>query len=161
MKLYLLDANVLIHANAYYYPLDRIPQFWEWLAAEASTGRIKMPYEIYHEIKGNNPLKEWITKKSIRDALLLDEHVTSYAVNVVLEKGYAPDLNDTEIDGMGKDKFLIAYAAMDNNRVVVTNEVSKPKRKRANRHIPDVCDSLKIKWMTGFELYKELDFRIN
>lgn len=32
--LYLLDANVLIRAHSDYYPIDRIPQFWEWLIRE-------------------------------------------------------------------------------------------------------------------------------
>ncbi len=29
MTLYLVDANVLIRAHEDYYPLDRIPQFWD------------------------------------------------------------------------------------------------------------------------------------
>jgi hypothetical protein len=30
--LYLTDANVLITANNLYYPIDRVPECWEWLA---------------------------------------------------------------------------------------------------------------------------------
>ena len=29
--LYLLDANVLITANNLYYPIDSVPEYWEWL----------------------------------------------------------------------------------------------------------------------------------
>ena len=29
--LYLLDANVLIDANRDYYPVARVPEFWDWL----------------------------------------------------------------------------------------------------------------------------------
>jgi len=29
--LYLLDACVLIDANRDYYPIARVPEFWEWL----------------------------------------------------------------------------------------------------------------------------------
>jgi hypothetical protein len=29
--LFLLDANVLINANRDYYPIDRVPELWEWL----------------------------------------------------------------------------------------------------------------------------------
>lgn len=29
--LYLLDANVLIDANRDYYPISRVPEFWDWL----------------------------------------------------------------------------------------------------------------------------------
>ncbi len=29
--LYLLDANVLIDADRDYYPIDRVPEFWDWI----------------------------------------------------------------------------------------------------------------------------------
>lgn len=29
--LYLLDANELITAHNLYYPIDVVPEFWEWL----------------------------------------------------------------------------------------------------------------------------------
>ena len=32
--LYLLDANVLIDANRDYYPIHRVPEFWDWLHAK-------------------------------------------------------------------------------------------------------------------------------
>ncbi|MET1027883.1 MAG: DUF4411 family protein, partial [Dongiaceae bacterium] len=48
--LYILDANVLIRAHEDYYPIDRVPQFWEWVMQISSAGRIKMPYEIHGEI---------------------------------------------------------------------------------------------------------------
>jgi hypothetical protein len=44
--LYLLDANVMIRAHEDYYPIDRIPQFWTWLASLGETGTAKVPYEI-------------------------------------------------------------------------------------------------------------------
>ncbi|MCY4508918.1 MAG: DUF4411 family protein [Acidobacteria bacterium] len=37
--LYLLDANVLIDAHRDYYPLGRVPEFWDWLI-DAPTRRI-------------------------------------------------------------------------------------------------------------------------
>ena len=36
--LYLLDANVLIHANKDYYPLDRMKGFWIGSKAKHLTG---------------------------------------------------------------------------------------------------------------------------
>ena len=41
--LYLLDANILITANSFYYEIDRIPQFWDWILRYAALGRIKIP----------------------------------------------------------------------------------------------------------------------
>ena len=57
--LYLLDANVLIRAHGDYYPIDRVPPFWNWLIAEGEAGHVKIPFEIYDEIAiGNDALKD-------------------------------------------------------------------------------------------------------
>lgn len=45
--LYLLDANVLITANNTYYPVDRVPEYWEWLTHMSKAGYIKMPLENF------------------------------------------------------------------------------------------------------------------
>lgn len=50
MLVYLLDANVLIRAHEDYYPIERIPQFWDWLASVAADGHVKIPFEIHEEI---------------------------------------------------------------------------------------------------------------
>ncbi|MFD2274081.1 DUF4411 family protein [Undibacterium arcticum] len=39
--LYLLDASVLITANNSYYPVDQIPEYWEWLLHMGQSGRVK------------------------------------------------------------------------------------------------------------------------
>ena len=36
--LYVLDANVFIDANRDYYPIERVPEFWDWLAEMADLG---------------------------------------------------------------------------------------------------------------------------
>ena len=52
--LYLLDANVLIEANRDYYPIDRVPEFWDWLIAVGESVRVKVPLEIYEEVTDGN-----------------------------------------------------------------------------------------------------------
>lgn len=161
MPLYLIDANVLIRANTDYYPLDRVPQFWEWLIEKASEGLIKMPFEIYDEIaRANGDVRDWLVQGHVRDALLLDESVDGDALNHVFATGYAADLNDTELEEAGRDPFLVAYAFIGEDRVVVTKEVSKPSKKRGRRKMPDACDDCGIVWMDDFALYRALDFRI-
>ena len=156
--LYLLDANVLITANNDYYPLGRVPEFWEWLVECGNKQQVKIPVEMYEEIvKGDDNLTRWL--KGNRDALLLDENVDEKLVARVTESGYAPDLSDEELEQLGRDPFLIAYALGDpERRLVVTTEVSKPKRQRANRHIPDVCQDLGVRCCNTFEFVKVLDF---
>ena len=157
--LYLIDANVLIRAHEDYYPLDRVPQFWTWLEREAADGRIKMPLEIHDEIAiSRGPLRDWICERHIKQALVLDEEADAELVDRVLTEGYGEDLTDSEVEQIGQDAFLIAYALAAEDRVVVTKETSSPRKQRANRKIPDVCDTFGLGRRTDFELYRALAF---
>ncbi len=161
--LYLLDANVLIDANRDYYPLERVPEFWDWLAVMGERGRVKIAYEIYEEIvlplpTRPNVLVDWLRDR--RNMLLLHEQVRADLVARVTERGYANDLTDDEIEKIGRDPFLIAYALADvQNRCVVTNERSKSSRTRANRHLPDVSREFNVRCMNTFGMIQNLDFR--
>ena len=161
--LYLLDANVLIGANRDYYPIERVPEFWEWLVEMGKRGSVKVPEEIYEEVINPPPSRtdnvvEWLNNH--RDALLLQEAVRGELVARVIDEGYANDLTDIEIEKIGRDPFLIAYAlAAIQEQCVVTTEGSKPSRIRANRHIPDVCNDLGVLCCDTFALVRELDFR--
>jgi len=110
--LYLFDANVLITANNSYYPIDQVPEYWEWLQFQGLGGNIKLPLEIIEEIlagkKGDDPLLAWVGDAENRQALLLNEVVDPDLVNTVVEAGYAADLTDDELEEIGRDPFLIA-----------------------------------------------------
>ena len=157
--LYLLDANVLIDADRDYYPIDRVPEFWDWLLDNANAGRLKVPLEMHEEVvagKGNLP--DWLTNN--RSTMILNEDVDPLLVNQVIAEGYADNLTDVDIEKLGRDPFLIAYALTDpGNRCVVTTEASRPSRIGANRHIPDVCSDFSICCRNTFDLVRELDFR--
>ena len=161
--LYLLDANVLIDANRNYYPIERVPEFWDWLVEMGNLGFVKVPEEIYEEIVLPPPsrpdaLINWL--QSNRDVMVLNEPVSERLVFSVVEDGYAHDLTDEEVEKVGRDPFLIAYALANvSERWIVTNESSKPSRTRANRHIPDVSHALGVeRCIDTFELIRELDF---
>ncbi len=172
--LYLLDANVLIDANRDYYPIERIPEFWEWLDDLANNQKTKTPFEMYGEVmKGRrskakgidgetierkkDELTDWLGKR--KGEMVLDENVNIELINRVMIC-YGSDLNDEDIRKIGRDPFLIAYALQDpEKRVVVTTEVSKPSRIGANRHIPDVCKDLKVRCCNTFQFIRELNFR--
>ena len=162
--LYLLDANVLITANSTYYPIDQIPEFWSWMHHQAISNRMKIPREIMEEIKAgrkdDDPLLDWICTAEIEAALLLDEAVDVALVQHVVSTGYAPDLRDDEVEKVGRDPFLIAYALVDpDNRTVVTTEVSRPTAQKHNRKIPDVCQAMGVVSCGPFTLNKALGFR--
>jgi hypothetical protein len=156
----LLDANVLIDANRDYYPIDRVPEFWEWLAHAGKNGHVKIPIEVYEELKeGNDDLAEWVKKDRISKLLLFHEEVDVSLVSQVIDQGYASDLTDDEVIKIGRDPFLIAYALADiGNRQVVTTEASKPRRTRANRHLPDVCRDFGVPCCNTFQFVRALDF---
>ena len=161
--LYLLDANVLIDADRDYYAIDRVPEFWDWILEMAVSGRVKIPEENFEEIvrpQPENPdaLIDWALAN--RDDIVLNEVVDEGNVSFITAQGYAEDLSDIEIEKIGRDPFLMAYAHVDpGNRVVVTTEVSASSKIRANRKIPDVCQDLGIRSINTFGLIRELDFR--
>lgn len=158
----LLDANVLIDAKNKYYPIERVPQFWDWLIRNAEYSRIKIPHEILDEIKAGtkkDELSEWIKRRE--KTLLLDEEVDNSLINRVMERGYEIKIPTTvDLRKMGRDPFLIAYALAKPDRCVVTLEASSPRKQRANRKIPDVCDQLNIRCIDTFAMLRELDFKI-
>lgn len=162
--LYLLDANTLIDANRDYYGLDSVPQFWEWLIHMGQQGSVKIPLEIYEELKvGNDDLAEWVKTAAAEDALLYSENADPQLVSQVLDGGYGQNLNDVEIEKIGRDPFLISYALADlRNIIVVTTENSKPSiTAPSNKKVPDVCTTLGITSMHTFRFTKALGFSTN
>ncbi len=163
--LYLLDANILITANNQYYPIDQVPEFWSWLQHQAMLGYVKIPYEIMDEIlaghKKGDLLLDWIKEPANKEALLLDETVDGDLVLKVSSEGYAWNLTDDEIQVIGRDPFLIAYGLAREDRCVVTNEASSPGKKREKRKIPDVCDTMQVKWCGPFVFNRALGFSTN
>ena len=161
--LYLLDANVLIDASRDYYPLDRVPEFWAWLLHYGDSGTVKLPLEIFEEIsQGTDDLALWIKQPTMKAALRLGGAVDPKLVACAVSVGYAPDLTEDEIAKLGRDPFLLAYAlANPKGHCIVTTEVSKPTKTRANRHLPDVARHFGIDVCNTFELTRRLDFRTN
>jgi uncharacterized protein DUF4411 len=164
--LYLLDANVLITAHNTYYPIDSVPEFWEWVAHQGSTGVLKMPLEIYEEIKDGSTDDEkdllfaWISDANNKKAILLEEEVNQDHLSKCVLSGYAADLTDEELQQIGRDPFLIAYGmAAPAGRCVVTNEVSAPKKLRQNRRVPDVCSAMAVGSCNTFQMTKALGFK--
>ncbi len=160
--LYLLDANVLIDANRDYYPIGRVDEYWDWLIFQGQQGMVKVPLEIYEELKEGkqDALALWAKEAETEEALKLDEDVDIDLVRQVSDEGYAPDLTDVEVEKIGRDPFLIGYALVDvEQRVVVTTETSQPRKERANRKVPDVCRQFGVTSINAYQLGHQLDFR--
>lgn len=163
--LYLLDANVLITAHNQYYPINRIPEFWAWLRHMGETGVIKIPLEVFEEVleggkdEDKDLLLAWCKDDDNKSAVLFDEEANPDLVTQVITRGYADDLTDDELETIGRDPFLIAYAlASPEDRCVVTTEISRPTKQRQNRKIPDVCGQLGVNCCNTFQLLQVLEF---
>lgn len=156
--LYLLDANVLIDAGRDYYPPDRVPEFWDWLQFQGESGVVKIPEEMYEEVVvGRDPVADWLGQA--KRALVLSEEVDPALVGRVVQEGYAPNLTQVEVEAIGRDPFLIAYAlAVPHDRCVVTTEGRKPSRRRHNRKMPDVCDGFGLNVCNTFAMLRLLNF---
>lgn len=167
--LYLLDANTLIHAKRDYYQRNRVPEFWSWLAFCGQQNKVKIPKEIYKEFHdtadGNgekDELAAWADQEHIKQALIFDEELNHTHLLTILQTGYVAQPTESDLETVGQDPFLISYALSDlSSRCIVTAEVSKPSRKGANRHVPDVCNDFKIQWCSLFGLINNLDFSTN
>lgn len=163
-KLYLLDANVLIDAHNKYYAIDMVPEFWDWLLHMAGQHQLAMPLETFEEVRGGadakrDLLNEWLCRSEVEETLVLEEDLDESALRSVL-KAYAPDLDDSEVEQIGRDPFLISYGLVDTaSRVVVSNEVSKPSKIRANRKVPDVCRTVGVACCDTFAMLRALGFR--
>lgn len=157
--LYLLDADSLIRGDRDFYPMRRFPVFWRWLAHQGVIGRVKIPLEQYEEVTaGNGALPDWLCDEEVRAALLLDEEPDPALVARVTLEGYG-DLNEDEVELVGRDPFLIAYATADvANRTVVTFEIAAPGQKRGKRKIPDACNVFGVQSCNLYTMIDQLDF---
>jgi len=164
--LYLLDANTLIDAKRDYYSFHSVPEFWDWLVFYGKKGSIKIPIEVYEEFSDTknkdgkkDDLASWAEKEEVKKALLFEEEAAPDLVARITYGGYVPNPTDDELKRIGRDPFLLSYALGDReNRCIVTTEVSKPKKKGANRHIPNVCKDFDIRCINTFQLTREMNF---
>lgn len=164
--LYLLDANTLIDAKRDFYPLDKVPEFWEWLEHHGQKGTIKIPHEIYDEFADTkrkdgtrDELAKWAGSDNVKEALLLGEEADTDLVSRITYGGYLANPSDEDIIKVGNDPFLISYALADRtNRCVVTGEASRPRAKGANRRVPDVCKDFDIECIHYFQFFRILNF---
>lgn len=131
------------------------------LPIKGKKRKIKIPIEIYEELcEGKDELVEWIGQQEIKEVLMFKEDSDSELINKVIYEGYTPEPTDEDLQKIGRDPFLLAYALKDpENRTVVTTEISKPGKVGANRKIPDVCKFFNIQCINTFQMIHVLDFK--
>ena len=147
------------------YPPKRIPEFWAWLGHWVGEGRIRtlkgITKNLKHKPQPGRPEDElslWI--RDFEQPLWLEDPDEN-AVRRVLHDGYEVASIEDSVGGDPNDVFLIAAASVaPEERVVVTMEDPHRRAKKGRkRRIPHVCERLRLRWATPYELLRELDFR--
>ncbi|UNP29301.1 DUF4411 family protein [Lysobacter gummosus] len=167
--IYLVDANVLISAARTYYRFEWVPEFWAWLAHHCASGAVKMPIEIFEELKAgtndgeNDALYDWVNTPENKKNILLPSAVDIDLVQHVLDVGYGPNLTDVDTQKIARDPFLIAHAlsAADLRRVVTLEGKAGSESAPHKRTIPDACDRVGAISCTPFDMLVALNFSTN
>ena len=101
----------------------------------------------------------WLRDEDVKASLVLAEIADPSVVSHVTMNGYAPDLNEVELEKVGRNPFPISYAVIDpKKRCVVSFENSAPSKTRGNRKVPGVCQQLGVRCVKIFAVIDELDF---
>ena len=150
---YLLDANVFIQAKNLHYGFDFCPAFWEWLIAKNKSKQVFSIEKVGDEINaGADELSEWAKQRGSDFFLKPDSKILTALATVsnwTASQSYEPVAVNTFLQVA--DYYLIAYA-LAHGHTVVTHEKASGSMKRIG--IPNVCISLKIKFMNPYEMLR-------
>lgn len=162
MKIYVVDSNFFIQAHRATYPLDVAKSFWSKVRELAEAGTIvsidKVKKELFDK---NDDLENWCVNnlpteffKDSSSALREYGQISAWAISK--NDHYLPQAINEFLDADEADAFLISYALADiQNRVLVTQEVSRPQQKKKIQ-IPEPCDVFGVKYMNTIQMFREL-----
>ena len=162
MKVYVVDSNFFIQAHRVNYPLDVAFSFWNKVKELADSGKIisidKVKDELYDK---NDDLEDWCKAnlpedffKSSDEVILEYGKVTAWAIS--MNNHYLPNALNEFLDADEADAFLVAYSLANNqNRIIVTHEVSQPNRKNRIK-IPEACAPFNVRYLNTIEMLREI-----
>ena len=156
---YLLDSNVFMSAKQLHYGFDFCPAFWDWLIKMNRAGKVFSIEKVADEIQaGEDELSEWAAKLDAGFFFAPDQQTLSSLASVSLwasqyafpdGKRYTPAAVSTFLQIA--DYYLVAQA-MAGGHTIVTHEV--PANTVNKIKIPNACLSLKVKFVTPFEMLR-------
>jgi hypothetical protein len=162
MSVYVIDANILIQAHRSTYPLDVVSSYWLKLKQLADSGRIISIDKVKQEVcQHEDPLKNWCDANLPSTFFKDTKTVMSAYAQVVgwastLSHHYLPNALAEFLDADEADAFIVAYALANiSNVVIVTHEISEPKRKNKVK-IPDACIALSVRYINIMDMFREL-----
>lgn len=156
MTTYCLDSNVYIEAWNKYWSIDLCPDYWGLLDSMARKGLIYSPVEVKSEIeKVHDDLYRWVKQ---RDYLFqeIDETVQIHLREIMR---HFPRLVDSIKIRSVADPWVIALARAKGGTVVTKEDSVGPDSNRV--HIPDVCESLSVPWLSDYAFARQVGIRFS
>lgn len=158
IKIYCLDANVLIQAWQKYYAPKFCPDYWDVLNELGNQGKIFLPNMVFEEItRTDDDLSKWLKKSKI-PVRKIDGSVTKCLKSIYLENPIHKHLVDNIKGRSLADPWVIAHA-INENAIVVTKEEKVTALNSKRIKIPNVCDNMGVIWINDFQLIEELDIQ--
>jgi len=160
-NVFLLDANVFIEPYRGYYAFDIAPGFWTSLVKSANNKYIQSIDKVKEELKVNkeDALLKWVEEnldfifKSTKMSEIVQKYneIIEWVVNNDQFLDYAKD-----DFAAGADGWLIAYAAINNECIIVTHESLNWEIKK-KVPIPNVCEEFGVPYIVSvFQMLREL-----
>jgi hypothetical protein len=146
-KIYLLDTNILINF-ALWMPLSLNNVFWAKLAESLKKGEWVLLDVVVNEIVYMPELKKWCGDQKtlgFMQSMAIAEKNRAVAIN-----NQYPMIDPATANSTG-DTYLIAFA--EANKLVVFSKESPRKNNQALYKIPDVCQALKIPYISRPEIF--------
>jgi hypothetical protein len=150
---YLLDSNVFIQGRKLHFGFDICPGFWEWLARENATGRVRSIEQVGTELSaGTDELATWAASLGDEFFLPADPSMLPALGSIsqwVTTRDYTAAAVSTFLQVA--DYYLVARA-LAHGDVVVTHEVASQAQRKVK--IPDVCIGLGVRFMNPFDMLR-------
>lgn len=163
MSKYLLDANVLITAYRFNYPMDVVPTFWEKLLEKGKEGTFALIDFIIEEVYVKEDLlKEWV-KNNLDYIEILESNDPNVINSYQLLMEYVNNNNHYKQSAKDEyassaDSWLLAHAHA-NNYIIVTQETYDPNIKIRVK-IPNICHKFGISYITTIDFLRETGIKI-
>jgi hypothetical protein len=156
---YLLDTNVFIQAQKFYYQFGFCPAFWNWIIDAHQAGLVCSIDKVGKELKRgkkDDPVRQWM--ENLPDSFFIAEmsnnkvrrEYGSIMQWIANDTHYLPQAKAEFADSDEADAFLIA-TAMAYNCKIVTHEIRKPSQK-SKVQLPDAADKFSVKTIFIYDL---------
>lgn len=158
--LYCIDANVLIQAWQKYYSPKLCPSYWDVLDKLGAQGRLFIPAEVSKEIqKGQDELAAWLKSSNIVVRPITGPVTQNWSAILAKDPKHQFLVDNTKGRSLA-DPWVIAHA-MTENAVVVTKEEKLTAANSDKIKIPNVCEAMKVRCITDFEMLAELGIKFS